>query len=147
MRRLPIGYGNCGPMSPVTTPGTWHSLSILRQKWPRSTSSCRGRPVPGAASRPRRNLAKAPVAGWRRHPLVNDCVGAVPRAFLATTPRHLAAASQFNGAVAHSLTPAAVPHLLASGDRGAAVVNISSAMGRVAGRGYLAYGTAKAALG
>jgi 7-alpha-hydroxysteroid dehydrogenase len=28
----------------------------------------------------------------------------------------------------------------------AAVINISSAMGRVAGRGYLAYGTAKAAL-
>lgn len=34
--------------------------------------------------------------------------------------------------------------MLASG--GGAVVNISSVMGRVSGRGYLAYGTAKAAL-
>src|SRR5439155_8557256 len=60
-----------------------------------------------------------------------------------------------NVAVAHSLTQAAVPHLLAGaggGPAGAgggpagAVVNISSAVGRVAGRGYLAYGTAKAAL-
>ena len=43
-----------------------------------------------------------------------------------------------------ALTRAALPHLLKS--EGAAVVNISSVMGRVSGRGYLAYGTAKAAL-
>jgi 7-alpha-hydroxysteroid dehydrogenase len=36
--------------------------------------------------------------------------------------------------------------LLAAPGRTGAVINISSAMGRVAGRGYLAYGTAKAAL-
>jgi 7-alpha-hydroxysteroid dehydrogenase len=45
---------------------------------------------------------------------------------------------------AHTLTRAAVPRMLEGG--GGAVVNISSTMGRVSGRGYLAYGTAKAAL-
>jgi 7-alpha-hydroxysteroid dehydrogenase len=39
---------------------------------------------------------------------------------------------------------AAVPHLLAAG--GGAVVGISSVMGRVTGRGFVGYGTAKAAL-
>jgi len=87
--------------------------------------------------------------------VVNNVGGAMPRAFLATRPRHLAAAFEFNVAIAHSLTQAAVPHLLAAADPGgagtpagpaAAVVNISSVIGRVAGRGYLAYGTAKAAL-
>src|SRR5207302_8483564 len=42
------------------------------------------------------------------------------------------------------LTKAATPHLLASGS--GAIVNISSAMGRMSDRGYVAYGTAKAAL-
>ena len=70
----------------------------------------------------------------------------MPRPFLATKTRHLADAFSFNVAIAHSLTHAAVPHLLASPDQAGAVVNISSAMGRLAGRGYLAYGTAKAAL-
>ena len=81
--------------------------------------------------------------------VVNNVGGALPRPFTATTARHLAKAFEFNVAVAHSLTQAAVPHLLAagSGDGPAgAVINISSAVGRVAGRGYLAYGTAKAAL-
>jgi 7-alpha-hydroxysteroid dehydrogenase len=83
--------------------------------------------------------------------VVNNVGGAMPRPFLATKPRHLAAAFEFNVAIAHSLTLAAVPHLLAAGAEGTsgragAVVNISSVIGRVAGRGYLAYGTAKAAL-
>jgi 7-alpha-hydroxysteroid dehydrogenase len=78
--------------------------------------------------------------------VVNNVGGALPRPFLATKPRHLADAFQFNVAVAHALTQAAVPHLLAADGLTAAVINISSAMGRLAGRGYLAYGTAKAAL-
>jgi 7-alpha-hydroxysteroid dehydrogenase len=86
--------------------------------------------------------------------VVNNVGGAMPRPFLATKARHLANAFQFNVETAHSLTQAAVPHLLASGpaaengDEGpvGTVINISSAVGRVAGRGYLAYGTAKAAL-
>ncbi len=92
-------------------------------------------------------LAAAAVEAFGRLDIVvNNVGGAMPRPFLATKPRHLADAFQFNVAVAHSLTHAAVPYLLASADRGGAVVNISSAMGRLAGRGYLAYGTAKAAL-
>ena len=42
------------------------------------------------------------------------------------------------------LSKAAVPHLLASG--GGSIVNISSAIGRLRDRGFVAYGTAKAAL-
>jgi 7-alpha-hydroxysteroid dehydrogenase len=79
--------------------------------------------------------------------VVNNVGGALPRPFLATKPRHLADAFQFNVGIAHRLTQAAVPHLLTgAAGRTAAVINISSTMGRVAGRGYLAYGTAKAAL-
>ena len=81
--------------------------------------------------------------------VVNNVGGAMPRPFLATKPRHLTDAFSFNVAVAHSLTRAAVPHLVASAEAGGAtgaVINISSVIGRVSGRGYLAYGTAKAAL-
>lgn len=76
--------------------------------------------------------------------VVNNVGGAMPRPFLATKPRHLAAAFEFNVGTAHQLTQAAVPAMLASG--GGAVISITSAVGRTAGRGYLAYGTAKAAL-
>jgi 7-alpha-hydroxysteroid dehydrogenase len=90
-------------------------------------------------------LAAAAVDAFGRLDIVvNNVGGALPRPFLATRPRHLAAAFEFNVAITHSLTQAAVPHLLAAG--AGAVVNISSVIGRVAGRGYLAYGTAKAAL-
>jgi 7-alpha-hydroxysteroid dehydrogenase len=89
--------------------------------------------------------AAAADAFGRLDIVVNNVGGAMPRPFLATKPRHLADAFQFNVTVAHCLTQAAVPHLLAAGQAGT-VVNISSALGRVAGRGYLAYGTAKAAL-
>lgn len=89
-------------------------------------------------------LAAAAVAEFGRLDIVvNNVGGAMPRPFAATTARHLSKAFEFNVAVAHSLTQAALPHLLAAGG---AVVNISSAVGRLAGRGYLAYGTAKAAL-
>jgi 7-alpha-hydroxysteroid dehydrogenase len=84
--------------------------------------------------------------------VVNNVGGALPRPFLATKPHHLADAFQFNVGIAHRLTQAAVPYLLASRDETdgntgqGVVISISSVMGRVAGRGYLAYGTAKAAL-
>jgi 7-alpha-hydroxysteroid dehydrogenase len=79
--------------------------------------------------------------------VVNNVGGAMPKAFLDTTTRDLEAAFRFNVSTAHALTRAAVPHMLAGpGDGGGAVVNISSTMGRVGGRGFLAYGTAKAAL-
>jgi 7-alpha-hydroxysteroid dehydrogenase len=107
------------------------------------------------------SLAQAAAEAFGRLDIVvNNVGGALPRPFLATKPHHLADAFQFNVGIAHRLTQAAVPYLLASRDEtggdqetgGAAtrgqgvVISISSVMGRVAGRGYLAYGTAKAAL-
>src|SRR5262249_37300151 len=71
--------------------------------------------------------------------VVNNVGGAQPKKFLSTTPEFLEAAFHFNVATAHALTRAAVPHLLAAG--GGSVIGISSAMGRLAGRGFLAYGT------
>ncbi len=76
--------------------------------------------------------------------VVNNVGGWMPREFKQTNTDSLEKAFHFNVSTAHALTEAALPHLLA-GD-GGAVVNISSVMGRITGRGYLAYGTAKAAL-
>ncbi|MFC5748029.1 SDR family oxidoreductase [Actinomadura rugatobispora] len=87
--------------------------------------------------------ARAADAFGRLDIVVNNMGGALPRAFMDTEPRHLDNAFQFNVSTAHALTRAAVPHLPG---HGGSVVNISSVMGRVAGRGYLAYGSAKAAL-
>jgi 7-alpha-hydroxysteroid dehydrogenase len=78
--------------------------------------------------------------------VVNNVGGSMPRAFLDTSPRRLADAFSFNVSTAHALTRAAVPLMLDGDDGGGAIVNISSTMGRVAGRGYVAYGTAKGAL-
>jgi len=101
--------------------------------------------------------AAAADAFGRLDIVVNNVGGAMPRPFPATKTRHLEAAFHFNVAVTHALTQAAIPYLLAAageevpagGEEGvpaSAVINISSAVGRTAGRGYLAYGTAKAAL-
>ena len=82
--------------------------------------------------------------------VVNNVGGTIPNAFLDTTPDYLEEAFRFNVSTAHALTRAAVPLMLRHADRdhgsAGAVVNISSVMGRLSGRGYLAYGTAKAAL-
>ena len=82
--------------------------------------------------------------------VVNNVGGTIPNAFLDTTPEYLEEAFRWNVSTAHALTRTAVPLMLrhADGDHGSAgsIVNISSVMGRLAGRGYLAYGTAKAAL-
>lgn len=76
--------------------------------------------------------------------VVNNVGGTYPRPFLETDTDFLDEAFRFNVGTAHSLTRAAVPIMLEHG--GGSVVNISSVMGRVSGRGFLAYGTAKAAL-
>jgi 7-alpha-hydroxysteroid dehydrogenase len=76
--------------------------------------------------------------------VVNNVGGSLPRPFLNTSVEDLMEAFQFNVATAHALNLAAVPLMLSSG--GGSIVNISSAMGRLTGRGFLAYGTAKAAL-
>jgi len=76
--------------------------------------------------------------------VVNNVGGTYPRPFLETDVEFLDEAFRFNVGTAHALTRAAVPIMLKGG--GGSVVNISSVMGRVSGRGFLAYGTAKAAL-
>ena len=78
--------------------------------------------------------------------VVNNVGGTMPRPFLDTSPRRLLDAFSFNVATAHALTRAAVPLMLAGDGGGGSVVGISSMMGRAAGRGFVAYGTAKAGL-
>lgn len=76
--------------------------------------------------------------------VVNNVGGSLPRPFLDTSPRRLISEFSWNVATAHALTRAAVPIMLEGG--GGSVVGISSMMGRSAGRGFVAYGTAKAGL-
>jgi 7-alpha-hydroxysteroid dehydrogenase len=102
--------------------------------------------------------AAAHEAFGRLDVVVNNVGGSMPREFAKTAPRHMEDAFHFNVSTAHALTRAAVPLMLdgsgapaaasaaSAGASAGAIVNISSVMGRVSGRGYLAYGTAKAAL-
>ena len=76
--------------------------------------------------------------------VVNNVGGTMPRTYLDTSVGFLERAFHWNVSTAHALTVAAVPLMLASG--GGAIVNIASVVGKVAGRGYLGYGTAKGAL-
>lgn len=77
--------------------------------------------------------------------IVNNVGGAMPKEFLRTNVAAMESAFHFNVSTAHALTRAALPHLLV-GEGEKSVVNISSMVGRTADRGYIAYGTAKAAL-
>ncbi|WP_433181816.1 SDR family oxidoreductase [Actinoallomurus sp. CA-150999] len=85
--------------------------------------------------------ASAMDAFGRIDVVVNNVGGTMPRAFLDTTDEFLAEAFHFNVGIAHALNRAAVPHMTEG-----SIVNISSVMGRITGRGFLAYGTTKAAL-
>jgi 7-alpha-hydroxysteroid dehydrogenase len=76
--------------------------------------------------------------------VVNNAGGTMPKPFLDTSPRFLEQAFHFNVTTAFELSKHAVPHMLERG--GGAIVNISSAMGRLTDRGYVGYGTAKGAL-
>jgi len=76
--------------------------------------------------------------------LVNNVGGTMPRPLMDTSPRFLEEAFHFNVATAHALVRASVPTMLETD--GGAIVNIASVIGRVAGRGYVGYGTAKGAL-
>lgn len=76
--------------------------------------------------------------------VVNNAGGTMPRPFLDTSPGFLERSFHFNVTTAFVLSKAAVPHMLAGG--GGSIVNISSAIGRLRDRGFVAYGTAKAAL-
>lgn len=79
--------------------------------------------------------------------VVNNVGGTIPNAFLDTDTDYLEESFRFNVSTAHALSRAAVPLMLdGPADAQKSVVTISSMMGRTAARGYLAYGTAKAAL-
>jgi 7-alpha-hydroxysteroid dehydrogenase len=75
-----------------------------------------------------------------------DIVVTMPRPLLDTSPRFLEEAFRFNVSAGHALVRAAVPRMLEGDHPGGAIVNISSVMGHVGGRGYLGYGTVKGAL-
>lgn len=76
--------------------------------------------------------------------VINNAGGTAPRPLLDTSVGYLERSFHFNVSSAFALTKAAAPHMLAAGQ--GAVVNISSAIGRLVDRGFVAYGTAKGAL-
>ncbi|MEB3031694.1 SDR family oxidoreductase [[Mycobacterium] nativiensis] len=77
--------------------------------------------------------------------VVNNVGGTMPNTLLTTSTKDLKDALTFNVVTAHALTSAAAP-LMLEHSGGGSVINITSTMGRLAGRGFAAYGTAKAAL-
>ena len=72
------------------------------------------------------------------------CIRDRPNTLLTTSVKEMRDAFTFNVLTAHALTVAAVPRMLENG--GGNIINITSTMGRTAGRGFAAYSTAKAAL-
>jgi 7-alpha-hydroxysteroid dehydrogenase len=91
------------------------------------------------------SLAPAAIEAFGRLDIVvNNVGGSMPTALLDTSPEFLAEAFHFNVVTAHALVLAAVPLMLETD--GGSIVNISSVVGRIAGRGFAAYGTAKGAL-
>lgn len=77
--------------------------------------------------------------------VVNNVGGTMPNTLLGTTVKDMKDALTFNVLTAHALTSAAVP-LMLEHSGGGSIINITSTMGRLAARGFAAYGTAKAAL-
>ena len=76
--------------------------------------------------------------------LVNNAGGTPPMEALHTSEQMFEEAFRFNVTSAFLLTRFCVPHMLKTG--GGSIVNISSAAGRLVMAGFVAYGTAKAAL-
>ena len=89
-------------------------------------------------------IARAMSEFGRIDILVNNAGGSPWKPFLRTSEREFEDSFRFNVTSAFLLARFAVPHMLAAG--GGAIVNISSAMGRITDRGFTAYGTAKAGL-
>ncbi|GFG83689.1 SDR family oxidoreductase [Mycolicibacter algericus] len=89
--------------------------------------------------------AQAVDAFGRLDIVVNNVGGTMPNMLLTTSAKDLKDALTFNVVTAHALTTAAAPLMLEHAG-GGSVINITSTMGRLAGRGFAAYGTAKAAL-
>ncbi|MDH6199308.1 7-alpha-hydroxysteroid dehydrogenase [Mycobacterium frederiksbergense] len=91
-------------------------------------------------------LAAAAVQAFGKLDIVvNNVGGTMPAPLLNTSTKDLRDAFTFNVSTAHALTCAAVP-LMLEHSGGGSIINITSTVGRLAGRGFAAYGTAKAAL-
>ncbi len=89
--------------------------------------------------------AQAVEAFGRLDIVVNNVGGSMPNALMTTSVKEMRDAFTFNVLTAHALTVAAVP-LMLEHSGGGNIINITSTMGRTAGRGFAAYSTAKAAL-
>ncbi|MBI4516821.1 MAG: glucose 1-dehydrogenase [Deltaproteobacteria bacterium] len=89
-------------------------------------------------------VARAVAEFGRIDIVVNNAGGTPPTAALDLTVADFEAAFHFNVTSAFLLTRLAVPHMVKHG--GGAVVNISSALAHLVDVGFVAYGTAKAAL-
>jgi len=76
--------------------------------------------------------------------LVNNAGGSPPRAALRTSEKMFEAALRFNVTSAFLLSRLAIPRMLERD--GGAILNISSGMSWLVDKGFVAYGTAKAAL-
>jgi 7-alpha-hydroxysteroid dehydrogenase len=76
--------------------------------------------------------------------LVNNAGGTPPTLALQTSEEMFNGAFRFNVTSGFLLTQLVVPHMMAG--EGGSIVNISSAAGRIVQPGFVAYGTAKAAL-
>jgi 7-alpha-hydroxysteroid dehydrogenase len=91
------------------------------------------------------DLARQAMAEFGRIDLlVNNAGGFPPMAFLDTDLPSWEWCFRFNLTSAFLLTRACLPHMLERD--GGAILNISSAAGRIVRKGFVAYGTAKAAL-
>ncbi len=77
--------------------------------------------------------------------VVNNVGGTMPGPLLNTSTKDMKDAFTFNVGTAHALTVAAVP-LMLEHSGGGSIINITSTMGRLSGRAFAAYGTAKGAL-
>jgi 7-alpha-hydroxysteroid dehydrogenase len=75
--------------------------------------------------------------------VINNVGGSRPKGFLDTSEKEFEGAFHFNVTTAFALSKAAVPLMM---DNGGSIVNISSSIGQQTGRGFAAYGTAKAAM-
>lgn len=77
--------------------------------------------------------------------VVNNVGGTMPGPLLDTSTKDMKDAFTFNVGTAHALTVAAAP-LMLQHSGGGSIINITSTMGRLSGRAFAAYGTAKGAL-